>query len=387
MNDTALYNWITGFYEHWSGAIFAFAVVFTVLAVNAALHRVLTVIARRTEAKGRLWEEAFFSAASQPARGVVWIIGLSIVVKLLNHDGQLSLLSQIFPPARDVTVIGLLAWFLLRVVQRIEQNIRARASREGRELDPTAVDAIGKLVRASIMITAILVALQALGFSISGLLAFGGIGGIAIGFAAQGLVANLFGGLTVYASKPFKVGEWIIMPEHDVMGEVQEIGWRATRIMGFDRRPFYVPNSLFNTAVLINHSRMTNRRITEYLHLRYCDVGKVEAIVAETNTMLGEYPGIEHDFFVFRFDSCGEFALKLYLYAFTVSTSYTDYMQIKEDILLRIAGIVRTHGAELAVPTSTVHMPEGLRLHGGNGQELPDPVLAGQFPVPNPARG
>src|SRR3546814_17743455 len=72
----------------------------------------------------------------------------------------------------------------------------------------------------------------------------------------------------------------------EVMGEVQEIGWRATRIMGFDRKPFYVPNSMFNTGVVINHSRMTNRRIMEHMLLRYGDIDKVEAIVADVNRML-----------------------------------------------------------------------------------------------------
>jgi MscS family membrane protein len=383
LNVQTLSQWID--WNHWSGALYVFAVIFIVLAANSAAHRIVMAIARRAEEKGRIWEEALFHAASPPLRGAIWIAGLSLAVGILNHDGKLSLLSEIFLPVREVSIIALAAWFLLRIVARIEHGMRLRASHQGQELDPTAVDAIGKLVRASILITAALVTLQTLGFSISGLLAFGGIGGIAVGFAAQGLVANIFGGLTVYASKPFKVGEWVIMPEHDVMGEVQEIGWRSTRIMGFDRRPFYVPNALFNTAVLINHSRMTNRRITEYLHLRYSDIEKVEAVVTDTNAMLAGYPGIEHDFFVFRFDSCGEFALKLYLYAFTVSTSYTDYMQIKEDILLRIADIVRAHGAELAVPTSTVHLPDGLKLRGDNTPTLPDPLLAGQFA--KPARG
>lgn len=380
-------HWVAAFDGYWSRAIFVFVIVFIVLAANAVLHRVLAAVARRADAKDHLWEEAFLNAASPPLRGVIWIAGLSIAVKLLNNDGQLSILSQIFPPLRNIAIIAVAAWFLLRVVGRVEYNVRARANKMGRELDPTAVDAIGKLMRASIVITAILVTLQTLGFSISGLLAFGGIGGIAVGFAAQGLVSNLFGGLTVYASKPFKVGEWIIMPEHNVMGEVKEIGWRSTRIMGFDRKPFFVPNSLFNTAVLINHSRMTNRRITEYLHLRYKDISKVEAIVADTNAMLAEYPGIEHDFYVFRFDTCGEFALKLYLYVFTVSTSYSDYMQIKEDILLKIAHIVTNHDAQLAIPTSTIHVPEGLKLRDGSGQAQPEPALAGQYTESRPAHG
>jgi MscS family membrane protein len=384
MTAAALNRWAADFYGYWSGAIFAFVIIFIVLAANAVLHRVLTAVARRVDAKGRLWEEAFFSAASPPARGVVWVVGLSVAVGLLDRGGKLSLLSQIFPLARSIAIIALAAWFLLRVARRVEHNIRARAARMGHELDPTALDAIGKLVRASILITAALVALQTLGFSISGLLAFGGIGGIAVGFAAQGLVANLFGGLTVYASRPFKVGESIIMPEHNVMGEVQEIGWRATRIMGFDRKPFFVPNSLFNTAVLINHSRMTNRQITEYLQLRYSDIDKVEAIVKDANAMLARHPGIDRSNYVFRFDTCGDFALKLYFYAFTITTVYSDYMETKEDLLLRIVRIVHDHGAELAVPVSTVHVPEGLRLRGENRAIPPDAVLAGQTPPPTP---
>src|SRR3546814_8266429 len=146
-------------------------------------------------------------------------------------------------------------------------------------------------------------ALPIFGFSVAGLLALGGAGGIAIGFAAQSLVANLLGGLTIYASRPFKVGEWIIMSGTEVMGEVQEIGWRATRIMGFDRKPFYVPNSMFNTGVVINHSRMTNRRIMEHMLLRYGDIEKYEAIVAYINRLLTAHPGIEKYIFAFKFDT------------------------------------------------------------------------------------
>src|SRR3546814_17982995 len=84
--------------------------------------------------------------------------------------------------------------------------------------------------------------------------------------------------------------------------------------------------------------------------------------------MLAEHPGIEHDFFAFNFDTCGDFALKLFLYAFTVSTDYNDYMNVKEDLLLKIAALVRKHGGELAVPARTLHLPEGLRLEGRSAE-------------------
>jgi MscS family membrane protein len=93
--------------------------------------------------------------------------------------------------------------------------------------------------------------------------------------------------------------------------------------------------------------------------------------------MLSNHPGIEHDFFVFQMDSYGDSALKMLLYAFTATTDYTEYMAIKEDILLKIAGIVRAHGAELAVPTSTVHMPDGLNFQTRSKRKAAEPALQG----------
>ena len=365
MNFTDLQAWFSSHSALWGSIVFAFVIVLSILITNRILSGPIETFIRRAEASRNIWQMAIFGSLNPPVRGVVWIVGLTIVVGYLTRDGEFSLLSRFFPPTRDVAVIGVVVWFLLRAVGKVEAGLMAHARARRREVDPTAADAIGKLIRAAILITAMLVALQSLGFSIAGILAFGGIGGIAIGFAAQGLVANLFGGLTVYASRLFKVGEWIVMPGTEVMGEVQHIGWRATRVMGFDRRPFYVPNALFNTAVLINHSRMTSRRIQEYVHLRYRDFDKVKAIVADANAMLNEHPGIQHDFFVFQMDSYGDYALRLFLYAFTKGTDYNEYMRIKEDILLRIGEIVHKHGAELAVPTSTVLMPEGVNLRRG----------------------
>lgn len=365
-----LLQWAEGIAEsQWADAIYTFLIVFAVLVLNTVLRGVLGILTRRAEQKPASWTTTLPEVIGPPLRGMVWVIGLTIAVRILTQDGEYSLLSELFPPVRDVATIALLAWFLLRLVRRVERNIVDKARREGRTLDPTAADAISKLVKAAIFITTALLVLQALGFSIGGLVALGGVGGIAIGFAAQSLVANLVGGLTIYASRPFKVGEWVIMPGTEVMGEVQDIGWRATRIMGFDRRPFYVPNSLFNTAVVINHSRMTARRIQEYIHIRKRDIEHVPSIVADTNALLNEHPGVEHEFFAFNFDSYGDYSLKLFLYAFTTTTDYNEYLNIKEDVLLKIAAIIKKHGGELALHTSTVHMPDGLQLKADSGQE------------------
>ena len=117
--------------------------------------------------------------------------------------------------------------FLTNFIRRAERNL-VHPDYISKPLDATTVRAVGKLLRAAVIITAVLIAMQLFGYSISGLLAFGGIGGIAMGFAAKDLLANFFGGLMIYLDRPFSVGDWVRSPDKEIEGTVEDIGWRLT---------------------------------------------------------------------------------------------------------------------------------------------------------------
>jgi MscS family membrane protein len=383
----SIFSQIVAFYLEWQTIILVFLTVLGSLFVGVVVRTALLRATRRLHPVRHSWVHGLVAGSATPAQALVWVLGVTVAGQLLlqHKVGEVSsdsLLAHGIGPVRDVGIILVVMWFLLRAVGQIQDNLLARSHERGRDLDPTAADAIGKLTKASVVVTAILMLMQALGFSIAGLLAFGGMGGIAVGFAAQSLVANLLGGLTIFASRPFKVGEYIIIPGTELMGGVEHIGWRATRLIGFDCKPFYVPNAMFNTQPVINHTRMTGRRIMEDIHLRYADIDAVPAIVAEGQAMLGGHPGIKHDFFAFNFSSCGSYSLKLFLYAFTVSTDYNEYLEVQQDVLLKIADIIRRHGAQLTGPVSTVEMPQLQALPPGRAhvggpdphQPLPPPV-------------
>ena len=365
MDWTSLTDKVGALLTHWSELSFIFFVVVAVLVINWGTQWVLYLLTRNEEPAQSVWRHALLRALGPPLRTIIWLLGLTIIVEQFmpeGDSGKTVTFASVFPQARNVLAVAAVAWFLMRLITRLQNNFDARAHARGEPLDPTASDAIGKIARAAVIITALLAIMQNLGFSLASLLAFGGAAGIALGFAAQSLVANLLGGLTVFATRIFKIGEDIIIPGTELNGEVEHIGWRATRVMGWDRKPFYVPNSMFNTTTVINHSRKEYRRIMEYVHVRYRDIDRIEAIVADANSMLGEHPDIDHSFYVFRFDSYGDFALKLFLYAYSPVTDYPQFTAVKEDVLLKIAQIVRQHDAELAIPVSSVHVPDGLRL-------------------------
>jgi MscS family membrane protein len=207
------------------------------------------------------------------------------------------------------------------------------------------------------MITAALMGLQTLGFSISGVLAFGGIGGIAVGFAARDLLANFFGALMIFLDRPFAVGDWIRSPDRDIEGTVEEIGWRLTKIRTFDQRPLYVPNAIFASLAVENPQNMRNRRIYETIGLRYDDLEVLQPILEDIRKMLQKHPAIDtRRTLMVNFVSFGASSLDFFIYTFTKTTVWTEFHEIKEKILFEIAAIVARRGAEIAFPTQTLHV-------------------------------
>ncbi len=337
-----------------------FIVVFLTLVLVFVLKRVLGRLQAKLEHTSNPWDDALIAALGKPLTAVVWIIGIAFAIQIIEEETQAAIFGAV-NPIRDVGIIAAISWFLVRFIKLTEKNLVAASEAKGKEVDRTTVDAIAKLLRLSVMITASLVALQTLGFSVSGVLAFGGIGGIAIGFAAKDLLANFFGGLMVYLDRPFTVGDWIRSPDRNIEGTVEDIGWRLTRIRTFDSRPLYVPNSAFTSIAVENPSRMQHRRIYETIGVRYDDAAKVGAIVKDVTEMLRSHPEIQTDrTLMVNFTTCSASSLDFFIYCFTRTAVWAEFHRVKQDVLLKILEIVENHGAEVAFPTTTVHVPDGI---------------------------
>jgi MscS family membrane protein len=251
----------------------------------------------------------------------------------------------------------------MRLVSKVEENVIASMEAQGRAVDRTSADAVAKLIRAAVVMSALLVGMQTLGFSISGVLAAGGIGGLAVGFAAKDLLANLLGGVILFFDRPFVIGDWIRSPDREIEGTVEDIGWRQTRIRTFGKRPLYVPNGSFLSMTIENPSRMTHRRIRETIGIRYADVGKMGAVTAEVRQMLVDHSDIdETQTLMVNFNAFAPSSVDFFIYTFTRTTVWTEFHRVKQDVLLKVAAIIESHGAEVAFPTSTLHLPDGVEV-------------------------
>jgi len=338
-----------------------FITVFATLILALVVRKLLLKLVLRAEKTVNLWDDALLEAAIRPVNWLIWLIGLSWAAKVAGSVSG-ALMFEAVEPIRYVGVIALLSWFLVSFIREAEKNL-VNPKYSSKPVDATTVRAIGKLLRISVIITAALVGLQTLGYSVSGVLAFGGIGGLAVGFAAKDLLANFFGGLMIYLDRPFAVGDWIRSPDQEIEGTVEDIGWRLTRIRTFTKRPLYIPNATFAQISVENPSRMLNRRIYETVGIRYDDAHKMKAIVDGVKAMLLEHPEIDTtQTLIVNFNGYAPSSLDFFVYTFTKTTNWVHYHEIKQDVLLKILAIVAEQGAECAFPTSTIHVPQALAI-------------------------
>jgi len=358
MVDTLL-TWI----ENNNWIVHIFGVIFVTVFINAILRVVLNRLNYKAELTANVWDDAVIFAGKRPLLLFVWVIGLSIAVEIVEKANTLS--NELFEQTglvRQIAIILLLMMFLVRLIKNIEKNFLEKTDLKEVDADEVTVKVIGRLLRISVTITGLLVILQTLDISISGVLAFGGIGGIAVGFAAKDLLANFFGSLMIYLDRPFSIGDWVRSPDREIEGTVEDIGWRLTKIRTFDKRPLYIPNAMFNTVILENPSRMTNRRIYETFGLRYSDSAKMGDIVAAVKTMLQEHDEIDtSQTLIVNFNSLAASSLDFFVYTFTKTTNWVHYHEVKQDVLLKIIDIIHAHGADIAFPTRTLDGLDALK--------------------------
>jgi len=245
-----------------------------------------------------------------------------------------------------IALILFLAWIFFRWKRRFEGLLRSK-----KKLDPMSIEILGKIFSAIVLAVAALIFLRMVGLDIDPLLAFGGIGAAALGFASRDAIANLYGGGTLYLTRPFVVGDKIEIPEKALLGTIEKVGWYFTTLRDNSKKPVYIPNSIFATQLLINESRMTHRYIDEKLRLRYSDADKIDSLIRAIRQMLLLHSGIDtgQSINVFLHD-LAESAIVLEIRAYTLTTSYGEFMEIRQEILLRICKQVEEAGIGIGYP-------------------------------------
>ena len=286
-------------------------------------------------------------AVKKPLRVLFILLGFAIITQ--DIAGQIGFAKIRFITKFEIiNIIFCIAWASIRFVSAIKKHIlHTNADYE----DKTLALAFSQIITVIIFIIALLVILHILKINIAGLLALGGIGGVAIGFASKDLLANFFGALMIYLDKPFQVGDWICSPEKQIEGTVESIGWRQVKIMTFETRPIYVPNAVFSNIIIENPTRMTHRRMSEKICIRYQDLYLVEEILQDVRYMLSLHEKVDKNKdIILNLLNFNEF-VNISLICYVTDVKSTLFYQTRQEILLQCAKIIEKYGAQIAFPS------------------------------------
>jgi MscS family membrane protein len=246
-------------------------------------------------------------------------------------------------------------WFLLRATSLTMQRLRTHAISAGRIGAGTLMVLGERLLTALVVIVAILAMLGILGFNLTTVLAGLGIGGIAIAFAAQKTLENLFGGISVLADEVIRVGDYCRFG--DRTGTVEDISLRSTRVRTDGRTQLSIPNGSLATMNIENFTRRDKILFNPVLSIR-CETtaDQLRYLLAEIRKMLYAHPKVGSDSANIRFANFDSSSLRLEITAFVLTRDSNEFIAVREDLLLRIMDIVGKSGSGLAFPSQTLYL-------------------------------
>jgi MscS family membrane protein len=252
-----------------------------------------------------------------------------------------------------LSVIGF-TWLLLRLLGGafyVYEN--RRPSSNGGDLAIRRL--FQRLLKVLVCVGGVIALVQTFGRDPTTLIAGLGVGGIAIAFAAQKTLENFFGGVMMISDRPVRVGDFCKVG--DVMGTVEDIGLRSTRIRTLNRTLVSIPNGQISSENVENFAVRDKFLFRHTLGLEYgTTAAQMHAVLLGVRELLATHPQVEADGARIRFVAFNAYSLDLEIFAFVRATEMPAFLAIQEELLLRIMEIVEKSGTGFAFPSQTIYL-------------------------------
>lgn len=303
------------------------------------------------------FDDEIVVALSGPIRFVFLVIGLFLASRVAPLPEEIDVaMAKVVRSLIAFTIF----WTFYRCVGPLSFVLdRAITSVGGEGMAATLKNFAVRLIRVIITVLGAAAILQEWDFNIGAVLGGLGLIGMAVAFGAQNLISNLFGGVAIFLDKIFVEGEWI--KTSDIEGTVETVGFRTTKIRRFDKALVTVPNSGLADTAVTNFSRMTNRRIYWMVGLEYRTTNEqLKQVVDGLNDYIRNNDDFETDpakvSTLIHADSFNSSSIDIMLYCFTTTTKWTEWMQVKEDLLYHLKTLVEDAGTAFAFPSSSIYV-------------------------------
>ena len=328
-----------------------FGLVLKKILVNYIEKRIEDFV-KKTEAE---WDDKLFDAIVKPVNAFILIGALHAAAFLLVFNLEkfpTEFIGKSYTVFLGITII----WLVYRMVEVLAHYLDELLAKADEGLRGQFMPLIRRALRILVVIIGALTVLATIGVNIAGLVALGGVLGLAFSMGSQDSVANLVGTVNILTDRPYKVGDWITVGS-GIDGDVEEIGFRSTKIRMFDKTVMTVPNGKLAAETIKNWSQMPKRRIKMTLGLSYdTNAAQMREALKAIEKVLKEDEGVDQDYMLVQFTDFGPSSLDVFLYYFSSSTVWKEYLDTRERVNLKIMDEINRLGLEFAFPTQTLHL-------------------------------
>ena len=355
-------NWLNNYFggEVFGITIAQFVLAFATILIGLIVKRILVNYIERkiqsfvekTEAK---WDDLLFEAIVKPLNAFIMIAALHVAVFFLVVSLEkfpVEFIGKSFTVCLGIAII----WLVYRLAEVLATYIDELLSLKDDGLRGQFMPMIRKALRIFVVIVGILTVLATIGVNITGLAALMSVGALAFSMGSKDSVANLVGTFNILSDRPYKVGDWITAGG-DIDGDVEEIGLRSTKIRMFDKTLMTVPNGTLAAATIKNWSEMPKRRIKMTIGLTYDTTpDQMRKALKAIEEILATDEGVDQDYKLVQFTDFGASSLDEFLYYFSKTTVWKEYLDVRERVNLKIMERMAEIGVETAFPTQTMHL-------------------------------
>jgi MscS family membrane protein len=333
----------------WIGTLFGILIVigFATLA-SRLLFPVLRPLIRRATREA---DDRRLAAVRAP----FWLILLAGCFRALGTFTLRALSRQFWITFAQVLAVVGAAWLAIRVSNIVIELAGRRLSRAQMASKMAVLLLLHRLFKIGVAVLAAVTMVWLLGGEVKTVLAGVGLGGIAIAFAAQKTLENLFGGVSLISDQPIRVGDFCRFA--DKFGTVEDIGLRSTRIRTLARTVLSIPNGQLSLMHLENFTLRDKCLINQKIGLRYeTTPDQIRYILTEIQEMLRNHPGVFQEDWRVRLTEFGASAFTIEIFAYLLTDDHLVYLETQEELLLSIFDLIVAAGSGLAFPCQTTYL-------------------------------
>ncbi len=272
-----------------------------------------------------------------------------------------------------VLVWGALAALAWQLSLGVAEAVVASPRIPDRGLDASLLRLLARFLGVVTVISVLFIGAQRMGLPVYGLLAGLSVGGVAVALAAKTSLENFLGSLSLFADRPVRVGDFCRYEGE--IGTIEEIGMRSTRIRGIDRTVTTIPNATFSNMKITNFTRRDRMLMNPTLSLRYeTTPDQLRYVVAKLRELLLAHPKVTPDPARVRFGGFGESSLNVDVFAYIATQDWNEFLAIREDLCLRMMGVVAASGTGFAFPSQTMYFARDKGLDAARSNQSEEAV-------------